>query len=93
MEACKQGGDRQILHERIRQASFLVRAEVQKGYPNQLLSRLQNDPLFQGVPLETLMNPKAIYGRAPEQVLAFLKQEIEPLFSDEMPPEEISLRV
>lgn len=93
MEACKRGGDRQILHERIRQLSFLVRDEVQKGQPNDLLSRLKNDPLFHGVPLETLMSASSIYGRAPEQVCIFLKEAIDPLFSGEAPTEEIMLRV
>lgn len=75
MDAVKKGGDRQELHEKIRQYSLEAGREVKvEGNPNNLLELIANDPEF-GLTLEELqgiMDPKRYVGRAPEQVTEFL---------------------
>ena len=47
MDAVKKGGDRQKLHERIRQHSVAAGAVVkEQGLPNDLISRIVKDPMF-----------------------------------------------
>lgn len=80
MAAVAAGGDRQQLHERIRQHSQAAAAEVkQHGRPNDLLARLAADPAFAGLDLQKLVDPSAFVGRAPEQVDEFLAQYVEPI--------------
>ncbi len=74
------GGDRQSLHERIRQHSHAVMAELKAGTArNDLIERLQADPAFAGVDFAPVRNPAQFVGRAPEQVDEFVKQEMEPV--------------
>ncbi len=80
MAAVEKGGDRQDLHERIRQHSLAAAAIVkQEGGTNDLLERLRNDPAFAVVDLAAEMNASRFVGRAPEQVDEFLEQEIAPI--------------
>ncbi len=82
MAAVKAGGNRQELHERIREHSQAAAAEVkQHGRDNDLLTRLAADPAFAAVAgrLDRLLDPKLYVGRAPQQVDAFLKREVAPL--------------
>lgn len=77
------GGDRQELHERIRVHSQAAAQVVkQEGLPNDLLQRLGEDPAFAKISLETVIDPRAYVGRAPEQVDEFLKEVIEPILRD-----------
>ena len=46
MEAVKRGGDRQELHEKIRQHSMAATARMKEGEPCDLLDRLAGDPAF-----------------------------------------------
>ena len=81
MAIVRKGGSRQEAHERIRVLSHEAAAEVKmKGKPNDLVDRVQQDPFFEPIrsELESLMNPTTFVGRAPEQVAAFLKKEVEP---------------
>lgn len=84
MDAVKKGGDRQVLHERIRIHSIAAGAVVkEEGKPNDLLSRIATDPLF-GLSEEELsahLDPRAYVGRAPEQVTEFLKNDVSPVLS------------
>ena len=76
MEAVKRGGDRQVLHERIRQHSMAATARMKEGLPCDLLDRLAADPAF-GLTrqeLDALMEPKRYIGRCPQQVARFLAQ-------------------
>ncbi len=82
MDAVKAGGDRQELHERIREHSMaagrMVKAE---GKKNDLLERIAADPAF-GMTmeqLEAIMKPENFVGRAPQQVEEFLDQVVQPL--------------
>ena len=69
------GGDRQTLHEVIRQHSWAVSDAVAQGDPNDLLERLAADPAFAHVDAAALraeLEPRRYVGRAPEQVREFL---------------------
>jgi adenylosuccinate lyase len=80
MEAVAAGGDRQQLHERIRQHSQAAAAVVkQEGRPNDLLQRLADDKLFAGVDLAGLMEASQFVGRAPQQVQQFLDEVVKPI--------------
>jgi adenylosuccinate lyase len=82
MAAVRAGGDRQELHERIRVHSQAAARQVkEQGAENDLLERLRADPAFAAVAdeLETLLDPAAFVGRAPEQVRRFLKEEVSPV--------------
>ena len=82
MDAVKAGGDRQELHERIRELSMEAGKNVKvNGEENNLLELIAADPAF-GLSLEDLkktMEPSRYVGRAPEQVDAFLEQVVKPI--------------
>ena len=83
MAAVAAGGDRQELHERIRQHSQAAAATVkQQGKPNDLLQRLAADPAFAAVDLENTLDSAQFVGRAPQQVDEFLEQVVAPLRED-----------
>ena len=82
MDAVKAGGDRQELHERIRELSMEAGRNVKvNGKENNLLELIAADPAF-GLSLEDLqktMEPSRYVGRAPKQVDAFLGQVVKPI--------------
>ena len=82
MDAVKAGGDRQELHERIRELSMEAGKNVkEKGLDNNLLELIAEDPAF-NLPLEELketMDPAKYVGRALLQVETYLKDVIRPL--------------
>lgn len=81
MAMVKKGGDRQSLHESIRVHSQAAAAQVkQHGRPNDLLDRVRNDPEYAPIhdELDALLDPSTFVGRAPEQVRAFLDDEVQP---------------
>ena len=55
MEAVRAGGDRQELHEKLRQHAHAALAEVKAGRPNDLFDRLGADPAISGVALKGLL--------------------------------------
>ena len=82
MEAVKRGGDRQLLHEKIRvhsmEAGKVVKVE---GGENDLIDRIAADASF-GMTKEEIMSvmkPENYIGRAPKQVEEFLENEIYPI--------------
>jgi adenylosuccinate lyase len=80
LAAVRAGGERQTLHEKIRQHSLAAAESVkQQGRPNDLLARLQSDPAFASVDLTQIMNPQLFVGRCAEQVSAFLTIVIAPI--------------
>ncbi len=82
MAAVAAGGDRQDLHERIRQHSQAAAAEVkQRGLANDLMQRLANDEAFQSVDLAEMVDPARFVGRAPEQVDEFLAEVVDPILT------------
>jgi len=74
MRAVKLGGDRQVLHERIREYSLEAHAAVERGQDNPLIDKLASDPDFQlsHDDLTSVLDPIAYIGRAPQQVEEFL---------------------
>ncbi len=85
MDAVKNGGNRQELHEKIRELSMEAGANVKKeGKENNLLTLISEDDAF-GMTLEelqTTMDPSKYVGRAPIQVEAFLKNVIAPILQE-----------
>ena len=75
MDAVKAGGDRQELHERIRELSMVAGKRVkQEGLDNNLLELIAADPMF-GVTLEELqakLDPIKYVGRSKEQGLSLI---------------------
>ena len=83
MEAVKRGGDRQELHERIRQHSMAATARMKEGERCDLLDRLAADPAFgmTRAELDAVMAPALYTGRCAQQVERFLS-ECAPLLAD-----------
>ncbi|MCI8797902.1 MAG: adenylosuccinate lyase [Dorea sp.] len=82
MDAVKAGGDRQELHERIRELSMEAGRNVkEKGLDNNLLELIAADPAFNLTldELKQTMDPAKYTGRAPIQVEAYLRDVIRPL--------------
>ena len=76
MEGVKRGGDRQQLHEIIRQCSMAATARLKNGESWDLLSDLSTHPEFgmNRKEMEALLNPASFIGRCPEQVTSFLNE-------------------
>ena len=85
MDAVKAGGDRQELHERIRELSMEAGRNVKaEGRDHNLLELIAADPSF-NLTLEELkktMDPKKYVGRAPQQVEEFLDEVIRPVLEE-----------
>ncbi len=85
MDAVKMGGNRQELHERIRELSMEAGKNVKvEGRENNLLELIAED---EGFPmtledLQKTMEPSKYVGRSVEQVEAFLKNVISPLLEE-----------
>ncbi len=82
MDAVKKGGDRQAIHERIRQLSIEAGHTVKDlGLPNDLMDRLAADPVL-GLTqqeLDSRLDPNAYIGRCPQQVEEFLERDVKPV--------------
>ena len=76
MEGVKRGGNRQQLHEIIRQCSMAATARLKNGESWDLLSDLSTHPEFgmNRKEMEALLNPASFIGRCPEQVTSFLNE-------------------
>lgn len=74
------GGDRQTLHEKIRQHSQAAALVVkQHGGENDLLERLRHDAAFNAVDFSEALKPEKYVGRAPQQVDEFLAEIVAPI--------------
>jgi adenylosuccinate lyase len=84
MRSVKRGGDRQELHERVRQHSVAAGQRIKgEGLPSDLLDRIAADEAF-GVTrdeLEDALRPELYVGRAPQQVVEFLAEWVEPVLA------------
>ena len=82
MDAVKKGGDRQELHEKIRQYSMEAGARVKvEGKDNNLAELIANDDSF-GLTIDEInavMKPENFVGRSPEQVDDFINDVISPI--------------
>ncbi|KAJ1436419.1 adenylosuccinate lyase [Ochromonadaceae sp. CCMP2298] len=84
MQCVKAGGDRQVLHEAIREHSMAAGMRVkEEGAANDLLERVAADPLFTAVhdTLDQLLDPAKFVGRAPEQVADFMEECVDPILA------------
>ncbi len=85
MAAVKKGGDRQELHERLREHSIAAaRIVKEQGGENDLLRRISGDPAFglTEAELNAILDPARFTGRCQEQVEEFLAAYVEPLRRD-----------
>lgn len=82
MAMVKAGGDRQICHEKIRVLSHEAGAEVkQHGRDNDLVERIKADKYFEPIlgQLDHILDAKTFTGRASEQVVDFVEEEVKPV--------------
>lgn len=84
MDAVKAGGDRQELHELVRQHSMAAGKVVkEEGKPNDLIERIANDPKF-GLTKEEIeahMQPIHYVGRSVQQTEEFFRDYIDPILA------------
>jgi adenylosuccinate lyase len=81
MAAVRAGGDRQAVHEVVRQHSHAVTARVKEGagVSTELFDRLRAEPAFVKVDFEAVLDSRQFVGRAPEQVAEFIDEYVEPI--------------
>ena len=82
MECVKAGGDRQELHELIREHSMdAARVVKEQGGDNDLIGRIKADPAFAAIKdrIDGLLAPENFIGRAKEQTLEYLRDEVKPM--------------
>lgn len=82
MEGVKKGGDRQELHEEIRQLSMqAARVVKEEGGDNDLLKRILDSGKFglTQADLDRILDLRKFVGRAPEQVDEFISLEVQPM--------------
>jgi adenylosuccinate lyase len=82
------GGDRQAIHEVIRQNALATADEVSRGEPNRLLQRLAADHTFAKIPTGKLsgeLDPAKYTGRSRAQVGEFLAEYLRPLVAKAAP--------
>ncbi|XP_014673990.1 PREDICTED: adenylosuccinate lyase-like, partial [Priapulus caudatus] len=81
MAMVKAGKNRQEVHEEVRVLSHQAAAVVKEdGEENDLIERIQESGFFKPIhsQLEQIMDPKSFIGRAPQQVVSFLDDEVRP---------------
>ncbi|MGN1479067.1 MAG: adenylosuccinate lyase, partial [Acutalibacteraceae bacterium] len=84
MESVKRGGNRQELHERLRQHSHAAAAKVKlEGGQNDLIQRIADDDAFPLTlqEIEQQLDPKLYIGRCPSQVDEFIESVVNPILS------------
>ena len=83
MQAVEKGGNRQELHERLRQHAIAAGKQVkEEGLPNDMVDRIAADPAF-GLTREEIVAglvPENFVGRAPQQVEEFIANVLKPIF-------------
>jgi adenylosuccinate lyase len=81
MHAVQRGGDRQALHERIRQHALAAADVMKAGGVADLVERIAADPAFEmdAAGIRALIDPHRFVGRAPEQVDRFLADQVAPV--------------
>lgn len=81
MDAVKKGGNRQDLHERIREYSMQAAIAIKSGKDNPLCELIVNDPMFMITQeeLDAVLKPENYVGRSPQQVEEFLSECINPI--------------
>lgn len=80
MAMVKKGGSRQECHEHIRVLSHQsARTVKSEGKDNDLMARIKSDSYFEPISgdLDSIVDPKHFIGRAPQQVVQFIEQEVQ----------------
>ena len=80
----EKGGDRQELHEAIRQYSVAAAQEIKMyGRPNNLLDQIRKDPLFDLTEeeLQTLIDPSTFTGMSAQQTEKYLADVVRPVLA------------
>ncbi|MDA3885620.1 MAG: adenylosuccinate lyase [Candidatus Delongbacteria bacterium] len=97
MNAVKKGGDRQELHEKIREMSMIAGKNVKvEGLENNLLDLIAADSSFNLSidELKEMTDPKLYIGRAPQQVEEFVKEIVDPILEkNKVEDVDIALKV
>lgn len=96
MEAVKRGGNRQVLHEKIREYSMLAAKRVkEEGLDNNLLELLEKDKEFglEKEDLDKLLDGRLYIGRCPQQVEEFIINEVYPVINDYNTEYHVDLKV
>jgi adenylosuccinate lyase len=85
MEGVSRGGDRQVLHERVRIHSQAAADAMKNGADNDLLMRIAKDPLFalDMKAIESAARSENYTGLARQQTERFLAEEIDPILHAE----------
>ncbi len=82
MSAVKKGGNRQELHEKIRQYSMEAGKKVkEEGLDNDLCERILADPMFMITKeeMDDIMKPENFTGRSAQQVEEFVNEFVKPI--------------
>lgn len=85
MSAVKKGGDRQELHERIREHSLAAAKRVkEEGLNNDLIDRITGDPAFllDKDELSGVLSPQNYTGRSQQQVEEFVSEVVKPILDE-----------
>lgn len=96
MSAVKRGGDRQQLHERIREHSMAAGKRIkEEGLENDLIDRIASDTMF-GMTrdeIEKELEPSHYIGRSPSQVEEFIRDCVEPRIKKYVADTDISVEI
>ena len=82
MNAVKKGGDRQALHEKIREYSMIAGKHVkEEGLENDLCDMILNDEMFMisKEELDQILKPESFTGRSAQQVTEFIAECVQPV--------------
>lgn len=96
MRAVKHGGNRQELHERIREHSMEAGKQVkEKGLANDLIERIVSDSMFHLTreEIESELDPALYIGRCPSQVDEFLSECVRPAIAPYLSGETITAEI
>lgn len=96
MSAVKRGGDRQELHERIREHSMAAGKRIkEEGLDNDLIDRIVADPMFgmTRAEIEAELDPANYIGRCPAQVDDFLRDEVQPRIANYLDGEDVAVEI
>ena len=96
MDAVKRGGNRQDLHERIREHSMAAGKRIkEEGLENDMVDRIAGDPMF-GMTREQILehlDPSAYIGRCPSQVDEFLSVCVRPAIAPYLTGEDVKVEI
>lgn len=96
MNAVKRGGDRQQLHERIREHSMEAGKRIkEEGLENDLIDRIAGDAMFgmTRAEIEQELDPKNYTGRSASQVTAFLDECVAPKITPYITGEDVKVEI